>query len=140
MYATAGYSSPSPRHQAGAYAQVHVTTGVDSASPHGLVRMLFDGVLAALAEARGAMKAGNVEAKGRSIGRALRIVDEGLNASLNLTDGGLIAANLRELYSYIVMRLIHANLRNDLAALEECSRLIEPLRSAWLQISDRVPA
>ncbi len=140
MFASAGYSSPSPRHQAGAYAQVHVTTGVDSASPHGLVGLLFDGVLKALAEARGALQAGNIEAKGRAIARALRIVDEGLNASLNLTEGGLIASNLRHLYGYIVGRLIHANLRNDAAALEECSRLIEPLRNAWLEIAHRVPA
>ncbi len=139
MFASAAYLA-SPRHQAGAYKQVHVTTGVGAASPHGLVSMLFEGFLAALAEARGAMLAGHIEAKGRAIGRALRIVDEGLNASLNLSEGGAIAANLRNLYNYITMRLTHANLRNDAAALEECGRLIEPLRSAWSEIAHRAPA
>ena len=139
MFASPAYPA-SPRHQAGAYKQVHVTTGVDAASPHGLVAMLFEGFLTALAEARGAMQAGHIEAKGRAIGRALRIVDEGLNASLNLTEGGAVAADLRDLYNYITTRLTHANLRNDAAALEECGRLIEPLRSAWSEIAHRVPA
>ncbi len=132
--ASAAYPSTA-RHQAGAYKQVHVSTGVESATPHGLVTMLFDGLLAALAEARGAMQAGQIEAKGRAIGRALGIVDEGLNASLNLADGGSLAADLRNLYNYITMRLTHANLRNDAAALEECARLIEPVRSAWAGIA-----
>jgi len=97
MFASAAYSA-GPRAAAGAYRQVHVTTGVDDASPHRLVGMLFDGLVAALAEARGAMRAGNLELKGRAIGRAVRIVDEGLSAPLNLEKGGTMATDLRDLY------------------------------------------
>ena len=137
MFASAAYSAGPRAAAAGAYRQVHVTTGVDDASPHRLVGMLFDGLVAALAEARGAMRAGNLELKGRAIGRAVRIVDEGLSAPLNIEKGGTMATDLRDLYTYITLRLTHANLRNDEAALEECTRLIEPLRSAWAAIADR---
>jgi flagellar protein FliS len=139
MFASAGFAA-APRHQASAYRQVHVSTGVESASSHGLVGMLFDGALDAIAEARGALHQGDVAAKGRAIGRAASIVDEGLNATLNLADGGPLAADLRALYNYIVARLVHANLHNDEAALKECAHLIEPLRSAWSGIAGQAGA
>jgi flagellar protein FliS len=139
MFASALGSQVSQR-QIGAYKQVHIATGVDGASPHRLIGMLFDGLVDAMAEARGAMRSGNIGAKGRAVGRAVRIVDEGLNSALNLKDGGALAANLQGLYGYITLRLTHANLHNDETAMEECGRLIEPVRSAWSQIADRVPA
>jgi flagellar protein FliS len=135
MFAPAA-SFATAQRQAGAYRQVHAATGVNSASPHGLVNMLFDGLMTALAEARGAMRSGNIPAKGRAIGRAVRIVDEGLSASLNLAEGGQLAADLRNLYSYVNVRLTQANLHNDEAAIDECVKLIEPVRTAWSSIKD----
>jgi flagellar secretion chaperone FliS len=139
MIATASRSNVSQR-QAGVYQQVHVSSGVMGASPHGLISMLFDGLLGALAEARGAIRSRNVAAKGKAIGRAVRIVDEGLSAALDLEQGGALAADLRALYSYVALRLTQANLHNDEAALEECVRLIEPLRSGWAAIADNAGA
>ena len=139
MFATASRSNVSQR-QAGVYQQVHVSSGVMGASAHGLIGMLFDGLLAALAEARGAIRSRNVAAKGKAIGRAVRIVDEGLSAALDLEQGGALAADLRKLYGYVALRLTHANLHNDEAALEACVRLIEPLRSGWAAIADHAAA
>lgn len=130
MFATAASRSASS-----AYRQVGVETGVSTASAHQLVAMLFDGYFDALAQARGALRTGRVEDKGRAIGRAVRIVEEGLKAGLNLRDGGAIAANLDRLYGYVTLRLTEANLHNDPAALEECARLIEPVRAAWQAIA-----
>jgi flagellar protein FliS len=126
------------QHFANAYKMVGVETGVAGASPHQLVQMLFDGFMDALSQARGALRAGNVEAKGRAIGRAVRIIDEGLKASLNMGQGGELAADLNDLYAYTTLRLTQANLRNDERALDECQRLIEPLRSAWTAIAAQV--
>lgn len=137
MFASATSSHLSQR-QAGAYRQVHAATGVANASAHGLITMLFDGLLGALAEARGAIRSRNLPAKVRATGRALSIVDEGLSATLNLAEGGRLASDLHSLYSYVSMRIAQANLHNDEAALEECTRLIEPVRSAWGQIASQV--
>ena len=82
------------------------------------------------------MRAGRLEAKGLAIGRAVRIVEEGLRAGLNLRAGGTLARDLDELYSYLAMRLTLANVRNDEAALDECQRLVLPLQQAWLAIAD----
>lgn len=123
---------------AGAYRQTSVHTGVEAASPHRLVAMLFDGLLEAMAQARGAIVARDGELKGRAIGRAVRIVDEGLRGSLDLNAGGALAADLHALYGYVAQRLTLANLRHDATAIDECRRLVEPLRDAWLAIAPQV--
>ena len=132
------FASAVPRNSSSAvssaYRLVGVETGVSTASPHQLVAMLFDGFRDSIAQARGALQAGRIEDKGRAIGRAVRIVNEGLKAGLNLEGGGALAADLQALYSYVLLRLTHANLHNDDAALDECNRLMEPLRSAWAGI------
>lgn len=125
---------------ANAYARVGVETSVNSASAHKLIELLFNGFMDAIVLARGAMQARQIEAKGKAIGRAARIVEEGLKAGLNLEAGGRLAADLDSLYAYIGLRLLHANLRNDEAALDECVRLVGPLRDAWVAIGPQVEA
>lgn len=127
---------PAPANAfAAAYRQVGAETGVAAASPHRLVAMLFDGFLEAVAQARGAMRGGRIDVKGRAIGRAVRIVEEGLRGGLNLKDGGDLAADLNDLYAYLATRLTIANLRNDEQILDECQRLVAPLREAWNAIA-----
>jgi flagellar protein FliS len=125
---------------ANAYARVGVETSVNAASAHKLIELLFNGFMDAMVLARGAMKAGQIEAKGKAIGRAARIVEEGLKAGLNLEAGGRLAADLDSLYAYVGLRLLQANLRNEEAALDECVRLIGPLRDAWIAIGPQVEA
>jgi flagellar secretion chaperone FliS len=139
MFSSAAFSAPSKR-QLGAYQQVHVTTGVDGASPHRLVQMLFEGLLDSLARARGAIQHGNVEVKGAEIGRAVRIVEEGLKAGLNVQEGGRLAQDLHDLYAYVTVRLTYANLHNDEAVISECARLIEPIARAWDEIGHKAAA
>ena len=122
------------RKSAGAYHQVGVQTAVAGASPHELVGLLFDAFFASLQRARGAMQARDIGAKGRAITHAVRIIDEGLKAGLNVTAGGKLAVDLADLYAYVCLRLTHANLHNDDQALVECERLIQPLREAWTAI------
>jgi flagellar protein FliS len=139
---TSAHSSPFGRTggMANAYARIGVETSVESASPHRLVSLLFDGYMDALTAARGAMRHGQIEAKGKAIGRAARIVEEGLKASLNLNDGGQLAQDLHALYDYLAVRLTQANLRNDESLLDECVNLVEPLRTAWREIGGEVAA
>ena len=139
MFASAPSSRTASSAFAGAYRTVGVETGVAAASPHQLVTMLFDGFNAAIAEARVALAKGEVEAKCKALGRALRIVDEGLKAPLDAS-GGALTANLSSLYAYVSLRLTQANLNNDVAALDECVKLLEPVRSAWVAIGPTAAA
>lgn len=124
----------------GLYSQVGVETRLVGATPHQLVAMLFDGFLEALAQARGALRSGNLHGKGSAISRAVRIIEEGLRAGLDLQAGGTLARDLNDLYGYLTMRLTVANLHNDEQALLECQRLVEPLRQAWAEIGEAMPA
>jgi flagellar protein FliS len=126
--------------QAHAYSRVGVETGVHAASPHQLVTMLFDGFADALGQARAALQRRDTEAKCKAITRAVRIVDEGLKASLDVDAGGPIASDLGALYGYVTVRLTEANLHNDVRALDECAALLEPVRSAWIAIDPAAAA
>jgi flagellar protein FliS len=139
MLAPTAMPSHTAQSFAGAYRQVGVETGVGAASPHQLVTMLFEGFADAIVQARAAMQQRQIEAKCKAITRAVRIVDEGLKASLDSEGGGKLAENLRALYGYLALRLTHANLHNDAAALDECQALIEPVRAAWAAIAPAAP-
>ncbi len=116
------------------YNRVGVETDVLQASPHRLVQLLLDGANDAMTQSLGAIRAGNVEAKGKALSKAVRILDEGLKAALNPSAGNL-AHDLRDLYAYMSMRLTYANLHSDIAAVEECQRLMQPIREAWASIA-----
>jgi flagellar protein FliS len=110
------------------------------ADPHKLVELLFDALVRAIGAAKLSMQAGNVAAKCESISKAIRIIEEGLKAPLDLEKGGAIAANLDVLYEYCVARLVFANARNNVAALDEVASLIEPVANGWKQIEGKGPA
>ena len=117
-----------------AYQSVALHTSVATADPHRMTLMLYDGAIEAIRLAHAHMGTRRIAAKCEAIGKALRIVEEGLKASVDRGAGGQLAERLIALYDYITMRLLQANLRNDRKALEEASGLLSDLRSAWAQI------
>ena len=125
---------------ANAYASVGLETGVAAASPHKLIVMLFDGALTSLTIALTEMHAKNIAAKGRAISRAIRIIEEGLRASLDKSAGGEIAGSLDSLYEFIASRLLQANLENRPEYIQEAQRLLGELRGAWLAIDPEAAA
>lgn len=125
----------SHHYAARAYTNVAVDTTVESATPHKLVLMLYDAVLKQLRVSKLHMERKEIPLKATAISRAIRLIDQGLRLNLDLEKGGDIAAQLLALYDYSEQRLFHANLHNDVAALDEVISLIEPLRSAWSAIN-----
>ncbi|MFL6551391.1 MAG: flagellar export chaperone FliS [Povalibacter sp.] len=116
-----------------AYQSAAAHGGVAASDPHGLVVMLMDGALERIAMARGAMQRGDTTEKARLLNRTVSIVAE-LRGSLDLSAGGQIAANLSELYDYMNRRLLTALANNQIDALDEVSRLLTDIRSAWVAI------
>lgn len=123
-----------------AYEQVSLDLAVDTADPHRLILMLFEGAKTALITARIAMESGNIAAKGTAISKAIDIISNGLEASLDPTQGGELAERLAALYGYMASRLLWANLKNDLAALDEVQKLLAELHEAWAQIAPNAQA
>ena len=117
------------------YGEVDVQAGTAYADSVQLIQMLFDGLIDSLSSAEGQIERKEIQAKGESISRATRIV-LGLQSSLDLEKGGEIAANLADLYDYCTRRLMHANLKNDVEAVQEVKRLISEIRDAWSQVPE----
>ena len=127
------FSAYSPR-AANAYQRINVETSMHTIDQHQLVSLLYEGVLNAVATARGAMARGDVLGKVNGISKAVRILEEGLSTALDKEDGGELAQNLGDLYDYCLHRLILANARNDDAMMLEVMRLIEPVALGWTEI------
>ena len=113
-----------------AYANVGIETSIEGASPHKLILMLFDGALLSISLAMAHLREKRIAEKGMAISKAIDIIVNGLKLSLDTQAGGELAERLDALYEYISTRLLFANLKNDVAALEEASRLLRELRDA----------
>ena len=118
---------------ANAYQQVRSHGGVESADPHGLITLLMDGALERMVTARGHMQRGEIGPKGEVIGRCIEIIG-GLRDALAQKIDTPLVGQLDALYDYMSRRLLHANLRNDVAALDEVSTLLQKLRNSWVTV------
>lgn len=119
-----------------AYSSVGVETGVVAATPHRLILMLFEGARIAIANAKGHMQRREIGPKCEAISKAIAIIDQGLNASLDVNAGGELALRLRALYEYTANRLIQANAENDTSMLDEVANLLAELHGAWAAIGN----
>ncbi len=117
-----------------AYSNVGIETGVQAADPHKLILMLYEGAMLALVDAKFQMARGEIAAKGKSLSKAIAIIENGLKASLDVKAGGELGEHLAALYDYMCNQLLVANLRNRPEIIEEISRLLGELRGAWEQI------
>jgi flagellar protein FliS len=133
------FTSVSAR-SASAYKRASVDASVEMASPHQLVNLLFEALQRSLSAATVAMQAGDISAKCQHISSAIRILEEGLIAPLDMNKGGELAVNLRSLYEYCVNQLVFANAKNDPNMLQGVKQLIEPVASGWKQIDGQGPA
>lgn len=115
------------------YQQVATQT----APPGQLVLMLYEGAIRFLDRARAGFKiddpAESNQAISNNIIRAQDIIFE-LNVTLNIEQGGELAATLRRLYDYMDRRLMEANLKKDEAVVSEIAERIRVLRDAWAQM------
>lgn len=121
------------RSAIGQYRQEAQVGSVQDASPHRLILILFDNAIEKTVTARSALERGDIAAKARCLCSAIRVV-EGLWAATDPQAGGDLANNLRALYGYCLTELLSANLRNDLAKLNEVVDVLRLLRSAWAEI------
>jgi flagellar secretion chaperone FliS len=129
-----------PQRGAAQYRSVRSHGLVAEASPARLVQIMFEQILEQLATAQGCMARidnnmplNDVITKGKSLGKAIRLIDH-LNNTLDMERGQKIAANLRALYVYMLARLTLANVTNDSNIVAEVAALTLKVKSGWDQI------
>ena len=113
-----------------AYLDTMVTT---STTPLDLVILLYDGAIGRLNKAIFSLNEGKKGQKAQNIAKTTAIIEE-LLATLNLEAGGEIAANLQDIYLYMLKELTVANLKNDVEKMRHVEYLLRDLRDAWKQI------
>ncbi|MDR2695389.1 MAG: flagellar export chaperone FliS [Deltaproteobacteria bacterium] len=114
-------------------AQAYFSTHIATTDQGQLLLLLYDGALKFLAQARAKILERDVAGKGVLISRAIDIVNE-LAASLNMEKGGTLAENLNNLYFLCTARLLQANAKLDVEALDSVVGILSGLRSAYAQI------
>lgn len=112
------------------YGRGAIESEINYASPHRIVQMLMEGALTRLATAKGCIARNEIAEKGQQISWCISII-EGLKSSLDKEQGGDIAANLDALYDYMNRRLLEANVNNNVAILEEVTKLMEEIKAGW---------
>lgn len=107
----------------------YVQDAVLSATPAGLLTMLYDRLLLDLARAGAAQEAGEWTVASENLLHAQDIVGE-LMSSLR-TDVWDGATGLMSLYAFVRQTLVEANVTRDRTKTAECTEVLEPLRQAW---------
>jgi len=97
-----------------------------------IVTMLYDGAINFIDKAREKMDMGDSIGKSRFIKKTTAIVQE-LSGSINM-EGGEIASNLKNLYSFVLESLSKADISNNRDALNDAEKVVEILREAWQEI------
>lgn len=118
------------------YQRMGVETGIESANPHKLILMLFEGAQEALTRAKVHMQKNEIPEKGQMISKAIMIIDHGLKDSLDMKAGGDLALKLQSLYEYMTHRLLTANIQNDQEMITEVYNLLSELYGAWKEIGE----
>ena len=111
----------------------YLESRVLSADPIELIHILYEHALAMVQDARGYLAAGDIRGRGNAISRAIAALTE-LDSSLDRQAGGSISRNLGELYQYMRLRLLTANIQRQDAPLAEVEQLLRTLDEAWSAI------
>lgn len=102
---------------------------VETASQGRLIIMLYDGALKNLRNAQSCIQRRDINGTHRMLMKTQDIIKE-LNVTLNMNTGE-IAHNLRNLYLYMLQRLVEANVAKDNEKIEEVIQLLSTLKEAW---------
>ena len=110
---------------------------VQSATPLGLVVMLYDGAIAALHGAVAAIEAHDIEKKCHHLKRALAIIVQ-LEGSLNFELGGEVAQTLGTFYAYARAQAMKAHAENSAEILRALIENFTTVRDAWREGEHRL--
>ncbi|MBK8973230.1 MAG: flagellar export chaperone FliS [Hahellaceae bacterium] len=119
------------------YQSVNRQTSIVDADRHKLIQLLFDGALERIMMAKAQIQAKNIEGKNKLLGKAIEIIG-GLRGFLDREKGGELARRLDALYEYMELRLFQANIKNDVAAIDEVVGLLKEIKSGWDGIRPKV--
>lgn len=112
------------------YLNQYKKASVQTSSPEQILIMLYDGAIRFLNQAKVHMQNKNIEQSHINIIKAQRIITEFMS-SLDMDTGGEMASNLFNLYEYLHYRLVQANIKKDIEAIDEVLEHLRGLKATW---------
>jgi len=112
------------------YSQAYQKSAVHTMDQRKLIVMMYDGAIKFITLAIRRMGEQDRYGSHTNLSKAKSIIAE-LMASLNMDQGGDIAANLQKLYIYMFNELIESNINLDANKAEHVLSLLKELREAW---------
>ncbi len=121
----------------GRAADAYRANQVQTATPLGLIVMLYEGAISFLDKAERSAGSGDWDKAQSMIRRAQDVVYE-LMGCLDMEKGGRIALDLFRLYEYMGYRLVQAQIRRDAGPLVEVRGHLSSLREAWVEAERKI--
>jgi len=108
---------------------IYTQNNIGIESPEKLIEMLYEGVLRFNAQAKKAIKDGEIEKRVYWINRSTAIITE-LISVLDFKQGN-ISEYLEGLYNYEIQLLSEAGNEQSIVKMDECSNVFKVLLEAW---------
>jgi flagellar protein FliS len=116
-------------------AKAYLRSKILNASPLELIIILYDGAIASCARARELFGAKRRTDTCQALIRAQNMIRE-LRNSLDMSRGE-IARGLYRLYSYMIERLVAANVQRKRENIDEVVRMLTELRQTWTEAVEK---
>jgi flagellar protein FliS len=105
---------------------------IQMASKEQLLIITYDIGIRSCAAAEKAIESQDAEQVNANLQRAQSVVRE-LMVTLNLEQGGEIAASLLRLYDFMYCQLVEANVKQDAGAVKTVRSMLEELKATWME-------
>ncbi len=113
----------------------YMENSVGVESPTKLIEMLYEGVLRFNAQAKKAIKDGNIEKKVYWLNRSIEIITE-LVAVLDMEQEGTVSKYLQGLYNYEIQLLLEISFDGDIEKIDEVTNVFRGLLDAWRETTN----
>ncbi len=101
-----------------------------AADPVKLIRLLYDGAIDAVAQARLCLISGDIRGRGVAVNRAMAILSE-LLQSLDYSADGDLSGRLAAIYDFAQRRLLEGNFSRTDQPFEDAQRVLATLLEGW---------
>lgn len=122
-YAGAAYLTPQA---------IYKQNAVETAPQEKLLIMLYSGAIKFLQQGQQGLREKDYEVAHNNLVKVQNIIME-LNNTLNIEQGGEIAANLRKLYDFYYQETVQANIKKDPAILDPVLEFFRSFRDMWIE-------
>ena len=117
------------------YQSISVESVINTANPHTIISMLFDGIFKSLSITRGAIERKDLSIKSSQLNKAISIL-RSLQDSLDTESQPKISEVFYDLYTYCIDRLMEVSASLNCSILDDVVDLLKPVADAWKEISE----